>query len=160
MSTSTYLQLDKIKGESADDAHKQWIELFSFSHGLSQPISGQSGTGGRASSRADFQSFSVAKSFDSASCDLHLYCAAGTHIANATVEICQESGDKIVYLQYKFVNLMVESVSVSGGGSERPMENASFVYDQVTWTYTPVTDEGKAGTKVDRTWSLAQNKSM
>ena len=160
MATSTYLQLDKIKGESTDTKHKDWIELFSFSHGVSQPVSGQSGTGGRSAARADFQSFSVAKSVDKSSVDLHLYCASGDHIAKATVEICQETGDAVVYWKYEFENLMVESVSVSGGGSERPMENVSFVYDQVKWTYNPVDDKGKAGTAVDRTWSLASNKKV
>lgn len=160
MSTNTYLKLDKIKGESTDDKHKDQIEVFSFSHGLAQPISGPSGTGGRAAARADFQSLQITKYVDAASPDLDIYCAQGSHIATAELEVCQETGSKECYWRYDFKNLMVESVSVSGGGSDRPVESVTFVYDEVKWTYTPIDTEGNAGTAVDRAWSLAENKKL
>ena len=62
MATNTYLHCDPIKGESTDEDHKDWIEVFSFNHGLSQPMSGASGTGGRSSARADFDPFVITKS--------------------------------------------------------------------------------------------------
>lgn len=159
MATNTYLKADPIKGESTDDAHADWIEIESFSHGLAQPISGASGTGGRSAARADFSSFSITKSIDNASVDFHLYCAKGTHIAKVELEVCQESGEKLCYLKYELENVMISSINISGGGSMRPSEHVSFVYDKIAWTYTPANNDGSAGTAVGpKKWNLETNK--
>ncbi|MCB1986059.1 MAG: type VI secretion system tube protein Hcp [Burkholderiales bacterium] len=158
MATNTYLNADPIKGESTDDAHADWIEVFSFSHGLSQPMSGAGGTGGRAAARADLQPFVVTKSIDKASVDLNIYCAKGTHIAKLVLEVCQETGEKLCYLKYELENVMIQSVSISGGGSDRPHETVSFVYDKIAWEYTPANDDGSAGTTVGpKKWNLEKN---
>ena len=49
---------------------------LSYGHGLSQAVSGTSGTGGRT----DFQHFSITKVIDSGSPDLAIYCASGKHM--------------------------------------------------------------------------------
>lgn len=158
MATSTYLHADPLKGESTDDAHKDWIEVDSFSFGVSQPVSGASGTGGRAAARADFQSFCVNKMVDKSSVDLALHCAQGKHIAKLELEVCQETGEKVNYWKYEFENTMVQSVSTNGGGSMRAAESVCFVYDKVTWTYTAVKDDGSAGDKVGpKIWDLEKN---
>lgn len=160
MATNTYLHCDPIKGESTDEDHKDWIEVFSFNHGLSQPMSGASGTGGRGSARADFGPFVVTKSIDNASVDLSIYCANGTHIAKVELEVCQESGERVCYLKYELENAMIQSVSVGGGGSDRPHETVTFVYDKISWTYTPVSNDGKPGTAVGpKKWNLETNKA-
>lgn len=158
MATNTYLNCDPIKGESTDDGHKQWIEVFAFNHGLSQPMSGASGTGGRGAARADFSPFVVSKSVDSASVDLNLFCAKGTHIAKVVLEVCQESGERVCYLKYELENAMIQSVSIGGGGSDRPNETVTFVYDKISWNYTPVANTGEAGTSTgDKKWNLETN---
>ncbi|PXW82669.1 type VI secretion system secreted protein Hcp [Nitrosomonas sp. Nm84] len=160
MATNTYLSCDPIKGESTDDGHKEWIEVFAFNHGLSQPMSGASGTGGRGAARADFSPFVISKSMDKASVDLSLYCAKGTHIAKVVLEVCQESGERVCYIKYELENAMIQSISVGGGGSGRPNETVTFVYDKISWTYTPVGNDGKAGTAVGpKKWNLETNKA-
>ena len=148
MATHTYLQIEPIKGESTDKGHEDWIEVQQYNHGLSQPVSGPSGTGGRAAARADFQPLNVVKLVDKASPDLHLFCAQGKHIAKLVLEVWQDSGEKFCYWKYEMENAMISSVAVSGGGSERPGESVSFVYDKISWTYTPAKDDGSKGTDV------------
>jgi type VI secretion system secreted protein Hcp len=160
MSTNTYLQIEPIKGESTDDTHKDWIEVLSFSHGVSQPVSGPSGTGGRAAARADFGAINVMKLVDKASVDLNLHCAKGEHIAKLVLEVCQESGSKVCVWKYEMENVMVSSVQVSGGGSDRPTESVSFVYDIISWTYNAVKNDGSAGDKAGpKKWNLQSNKA-
>ncbi len=36
-----YLQIDGIKGESQEDKHKDWIEVLSFSHNVTQSGKGR-----------------------------------------------------------------------------------------------------------------------
>lgn len=157
MATSTFLLLDKIKGESTDSDHVDWIELMSFACGVSQPMSSPGGVGGRGGARADFQAFSTSQFVDKSTCDQQMFCAAGTHIAEATLEVCQETGKKECYWSYVFTNLMIQSVSISGGGSERPVMNCSYVYDTIKVIYTPIDDKGDAGAKTEKTWSLVES---
>jgi type VI secretion system secreted protein Hcp len=160
MSTHCYLHADPVKGESTDDKHKDWIEILSFSHGLSQPVSGPSGTGGRAASRADFEKLHITKLVDLASVDLNQYCALGKHIAKLELEICQDTGEQVCIWKYEMENAMVTSVNVSGGGSDRPVENVSFVYDIISWTYTAVKNDGSKGdTAGPKKWNLQANKA-
>ena len=160
MATSVYLHADPLKGESTDKDHKDWIEVESWSFGVSQPVSGPSGTGGRAAARADFQSLCITKAVDKSSVDLNLYCAKGEHIAKLELEVCQETGEKVNYWKMEFENAMVQSVSISGGGSSRPNESVCFVYDKCIWTYTAVKDDGSAGDKVGpKNWNLSTNIS-
>ena len=42
MAIDVYLQIDGIKGESADDKHRDWIECSSVHWGISQPKSATS----------------------------------------------------------------------------------------------------------------------
>ena len=160
MATNCYLKADPIKGESTDDKHKDWIEVESFSHGLSQPTSGTSGTGGRAAARADFGPFTIFKAVDKATVDINMYCAQGKHIAKLELEVCLETGEKVCYLKYELENVMIHSVQVNGGGSQRATESVAFSYDKIAWTYTAVKDDGSAGDKIGpKKWNLELNKS-
>lgn len=46
MAIGVYLQIDGIKGESQDSAHKDWIECTSVHWGILQPKSATASTGG------------------------------------------------------------------------------------------------------------------
>ena len=160
MATSCYLKADPLKGESTDIDHEEWIEVESWSFGVTQPTSGPSGTGGRSAARADFQSLCITKAVDKSSVDLNLHCAKGDHIEKMILEVCQETGEKVNYWKMEFENAMVQSVSISGGGSMRPAESVCFVYDKCIWTYVAVNDDGSAGDKIGpKNWNLRINKS-
>ena len=159
MATNTYVKIDPIKGESTDDAHTEWLEIDIWNISVDQPISGVSGTGGRSAARANFSSFTISKMVDKSTLDLNMFCASGRHIAKLELEQCQETGEKVCLFKIELENLMVQSVSLSGGGSERPMEAVAFTFDKISWTYTPVNDHGTAGTTVGpKNWDLKTNK--
>ena len=46
MAVDAYLNIDGIKGESADSAHPGWIEITSASWGVTQPRSATASTAG------------------------------------------------------------------------------------------------------------------
>ena len=161
MAVDIFLKIDGIDGESTDDAHDKWIEVLSYSHGVSQPVSGASGTGGRTGGRADFQDFIVTKTVDAATPDLNLACCNGKHISKIEVEFCLATEDKHKFLKYELENVIVSSISSSGGAGDlgsKPTETVSFAYGKIKWEYTPVDDTGSPGAAVDRTWSLEKNK--
>lgn len=158
MATNTFLKCDPIKGESSDAGHDQWVEVFSYSHGLSQPISGTSGTGGLLGARADFHPFVITKSADTASIDFNMYCAQGKQIDKVELEVCQTAGNKqVCYVKYELEKVVVQSVSVNGGGSDRPSETVVFAYNTISWTYTQIKNGVDDTTTGPKKWNLEFN---
>ena len=65
MAVDAYLQIEGIKGESQDSAHKDWIECLNVHFEVDQPRSPVTSTsGGHTSARADFDDVVVAKLAD------------------------------------------------------------------------------------------------
>jgi type VI secretion system secreted protein Hcp len=163
MAFDCFLKIDGIPGESTDDKHKDQIEILSFNHGLSQPRSGSSSTGGgRSSQRCDHQDFSIVKTLDKASPKLALACCNGGHIKEITMELCRATGNKQKYMEYKLSDAIVSSVRPGGsaqGGEELPLEEVSFNYGKIEWIYTATDHKtGKPAGDVKAHWSLTENK--
>jgi len=166
MSYDMFLEIDGIKGDSADEKHKQWIEISSYSHHISQAVGGAiSAQGVHTGGRADHGDFSVVHRLDSASPNLALYCCTGKHIPNVTFELCRAMGDKTVFMTYKFKDVIISSVSPAGSADTEdplPMEEITIRYGQINWEYTPtdITGGGKKGAAVKSGWSTLMNKPM
>ncbi len=166
MSYDMFLTLDGINGDSQDEAHKQWIEINSYNHMISQPVGGAiSAQGVHTGGRADHADFSLVHRLDSASPVLALYCCNAKHIPNVTFELCRAMGDKTVFMVYKFKDVIVASVAPSGsaeGEDPLPTEEVTLRYGQINWEYTPtdITGGGKKGAAVQAGWSTLMNKPM
>jgi len=159
MPADIFLQINGIPGESTDDKHKDWIEVLSYSSGVSQRSSGERSTGGAATGgRCDHQDFSIVKGLDKASPELNLHCSNGKHIDKITIELCLATGDKQPYMVYKLVDSIVSSVSIGGGGG-RPNESVTFNYGAIYWTYIETDHEsGKKKGEIKKWWNLIHNK--
>ena len=163
MAFDCFLKINGVPGESTDDKHKEWIEILSFSHGVSQPASGSASSGGgRSAERCDHQDFSVVKTMDKASPKLALYCCNGDHIDKINMELCRATGDKQKYMEYVFSDVIVSSVRPGGsaqGGEALPLEEVSFNYGKIEWIYTETDHKtGKAKGDVKADWDLTANK--
>jgi type VI secretion system secreted protein Hcp len=150
-----------IDGECTDDAHVDWIEISSYSHGVSQPVSGVSFTGGMTGGRADFQDMNFVKTLDKATPLLNIACCKGTHIDEITFELCLATGDKHVFARYVLTDAIITSVSAGGasqGMEVKPTETVTVAYSKIKWEYTPIDATGAPGSADDKTWNLATNK--
>jgi type VI secretion system secreted protein Hcp len=160
MPADVFLQIDGIPGESTDEKHKDWIEILSYSHGISQSGAGSRSSGGAATSgRVNHQDFSVVKTLDKASPELNLFCCNGKHIKKMTLELCRATGDKQPYMDYLFEDVIISSVSIGGGGGGIPTESVTFNYGKLNWVYVETDHEtGKKKGQVKKWWDLIQNK--
>lgn len=160
MASDMFLQIDGIEGESTDDQHAKWIEISSFSSGVSQEVSGAVSTGGaRSTNRCDHQDFSITHVLDSSSPKIALACANGTHIPKITVQLHRATGEKAMYAEYIMENVFVTAAMPTGSfGGELPVEVVNFNYAKITWKYIP-TDHltGAAGSPVEAYWDLGTN---
>ena len=165
MAFDCFLKIDGIEGESTDGAHKNWIELLSFSHGMSQPASSVvSSAGGAGSGRVNMQDFSIVKHFDSATPKLAEACCTGKHFPSLKIEICRAGGDKLKYMEYKLTNVLVSGVRPGGsahGGDEVPLEEVTFNFGKIEWTYTHQDRGTGAGSgQISAGWDLQTNKKV
>lgn len=163
MAVDAYLLIDGIKGESLDDAHKDEIEVSSFSFGVSQIGTGVGTAGGQSGGRADFQDFSFSKPLDASSPSLYLACAEGKVHPKATLTCCRAGGDRLDFFVVEMEDVMITNVSPSGsgGGGDVPYESVTMGYGKITWTYTqqdPTT--GGASGDVSAGWDLKINKKI
>ena len=163
MAFDVFLKIDSIPGESTDSKHGDWIELQSFSWGVSQASSGGRSTGGAASAgRSDHADFAVVHSLDKASPKLFLSCCKGDHLKEVTVELCRATGDKQKYMEYKMTDVLVSSVRPGGsaqGGESLPLEEISFNYGKIELIYTETDHKtGKKKGDVKANWSTTENK--
>jgi type VI secretion system secreted protein Hcp len=157
-----FLFVKDIDGESSDKAHEKWIELLSFSHGVSQPASGSpSDRGGRSAERCNHIDFTVTHAVDKASPALFLACCNGTHIPEVSVEFCRAGGDKIPYMKWKMEDVLITSVCPGGstkGAETVPQETVSFNYGKITLTYSETDHKtGKKTGQVEKWWNLVDN---
>ncbi len=115
-------------------ANTGWIEVSSFSWGMSLP-SGSTGGGG-ATGRVQFQDFHFTKKIDKSSTILMKACATGQHLPKVTFETSSTdaNGKKVQYMKWTMEEVLVSSyqVSGSGGGGELPMEEISMNFAKVT----------------------------
>ena len=162
MAFDAFLKIDGIDGESTDAKHKDWIEVLSFSWGVSQPASGSASTaGGATHQRANFQDFSIAKTLDKASPKLALACSDGTHIKKITLELCRAGGDKVKYMEYLLEECIVSSCGEGGGGGGEPTDSVSFNFGKINWTYTQQKRaDGSGGGQIAAGWDLIANKKI
>jgi len=157
-----FLYLNGITGESIDEQHDDWIDVLSYSHGISQPGADSITSGiSRSAMRSEHQGFTIAKYLDKSSPKLALYCCSGTHIPEVILELCYATGDKLRFMEYTLSDVIVSSVSPSGSvesGEARPLEEVSFSYSRIEWKYTEMDPgTGKAKGNVEAEWDLTTN---
>jgi type VI secretion system secreted protein Hcp len=159
MGTEIYLKLDGIDGESEKSGAKDYIEIFSFSNGASNPTSVAFGTGSGAG-KVDISSLSLQKRLDKSSPILFQNCCQGTHIANGHMFVREATGDSTteIYYQYDMTEVFVDSISWGGAeGGGKPTESLSLSSKTLTITYWPQDTSGKLGTKIPFGWDISKN---
>ena len=165
MAFDAFLKIEGIDGESLDDKHKNWIEIQSYSMGVSQMGGGSRSSSGAASAqRADFSDFAVVKYLDKTSPKLFQHCADGKHIPTITLQLHRATGEKQKYMEYKLSDVIVSSYQPGGspqGGDALPVESVSFNFGKIELIYT-ATDQktGKGAGDVAAGWSLVENKKV
>lgn len=163
MASDSFLQISGIKGESTDDAHKDWIEVLSFGWGVTQATSAtKSSSGGGTTQRADFADLHIVKEMDSATPKIMQACAEGKHFDEVILELCRAGGDKLKYMELKMENVVISSASINGGGEgSLPTETVTFNYGKIQETYTKQARKGGGGSgNVAAGWDLEANKSI
>jgi type VI secretion system secreted protein Hcp len=153
-----FLDLDGVKGESVDKAHKDKIDILAWQWGLSNTGTFHHGSGGGAG-KASFNDITITKYIDAASPNIMLFCANGKHFAKGQIIVRKAGGDSALeYLTISFEKVLVTVYQTGGGGGqERLTENLGLNFAKVKVEYTPQSDKGGKGTPQVFSWDISAN---
>jgi len=144
-----------VKGESNLTDFKDKMELLSFSHGVAMQITGDISQSERTSGKPNHQDMTVTKYLDSASPVLNQSCCEGKAFPKVDVIIGRNDGGAVVELmRYTMKNVVISSISIGGGGGDRPVETLTLNYTQIAWKYAPQ----RQGDGAEGRWNLATNR--
>ena len=161
MAIDVYLHIDGIKGESADDRHKDWIECKSVSWAVEQPRSATSSTGGgHTAERCEHHDVVITKLADLASPILLQTCSAGRTIPRAKLEFMRADaqGERVKYFEIELDNVLIGAVSPSVSEGDILTEEVGFKFSKVRWKYTQQRISGGMGGNTSGGWDLASNR--
>ena len=149
-----------VKGESNLTDFKDKMELLSFSHGVAMQITGDISNSERTSGKPNHQDMTVTKYLDAASPVLNQSCCEGKAFPQVDIVIGRnDSGAVVELMRYTMKNCLISSISIGGGGGDKPVETVTLNYNQITWKYTSQKPEvGKEG-NVPGKWNLSTNKA-
>jgi type VI secretion system secreted protein Hcp len=158
MAVDMFLKFEGIKGESADDKHKDEIDVLAWSWGASQTGTMHVGGGGGAG-KANFQDISVTKWVDSSSHKLLRAVATGQHIKEALLTVRKAGEKPLEYIKLTMKECLISSISTGGsGGEDRLTENITINFGEYAFEYTPQKDDGSAGSVLPFKFDIRANK--
>lgn len=148
MAVDMFFKIGDIKGESADDKHKDEIDVLAWSWGMSNTGTTHTGTGGGAG-KVNVQDISFTKHIDASSNALLQACCTGKHYPEATLTVRKAGGKPLEYVVLKLEEVLVTSVSTGGsGGEDRLTENVTLNFAKFMYKYQP---QDKTGAKLGGT---------
>ncbi|AVR97852.1 Hcp family type VI secretion system effector [Pseudoduganella armeniaca] len=161
MAIDVYLQIDGIKGESADEKHREWIECTSAVWSVMQPKSATASTGGgHTAERCEHGDVVISKLTDLSSPMLLQTCSAGKTIPKAKFEFMRADGhgERVKYFEIELENVLIGAVVPNIMGGAILTEHVSIKFARVKWKYTQQKVTGGAGGSTTGGCDLSANK--
>ena len=149
-----FLKLPDIPGESANEGHKDEIEILSFSFGATQT---GGTTGGAGAGKVIFSDISFTKPVDKSTPLLYLTCAQGKHIPTAVLYGRKAGERNTDYLVITLSDVLISSVQTGGSAGDRPTESISLNYTKIEFSYARQKSDGSYDAPVKTGWDIKQN---
>ncbi len=154
------MKVDGVKGQTQIDGYSDYMELWSFSHGVSQAVTANVSNTDRTTGRPIHQDFSVTKDLDKATPSLLQGCNAANVYKSVEILVGRNDDGKIIkFFTYQLTDAIISSMSVSGGGGGKPVESITWNYGKIEWTYYSQKEAGGAGGNAVAKWNVASNKA-
>ncbi|WP_424813027.1 Hcp family type VI secretion system effector [Roseococcus sp. YIM B11640] len=154
-----FLKYGSIKGETTQQAHKDWIEINSMQFGMGRSITAsQGGASKRESTAPSISEIVLTKSMDISS-PLLFKEALGGKAVEVKIELTQtdNNGKHIPYQKYVLSDAVIASYSISSGG-DRPMESLSLNFMKVDSEYLNIDDKFASKTTGHVVYDVGEQK--
>jgi len=159
MAVDMFLNLDTVKGESIDDAHKDEIDLLSWNFGATQTGTAQSG-GGAGAGRVQVRDLSLTKKVDRSSAVLFSLCCKGEHVDKAVITVRKAGGTPLEYLKVHLEKVLISGYSTGGNEvNDQIVETVTLNFARAQLEYTPQKDDGSGAPSIIKGWDIGANKA-
>ncbi|KAI8907361.1 hypothetical protein EDD86DRAFT_209389 [Gorgonomyces haynaldii] len=149
LAADIFLLVDTIQGESADQAHQNWIPVLSFQWGIEAPAEG----------KASFDTLKIKKIQDKSTNALLLGLARQQRFKKLTLSF-RKSGASNDYFQIVGQDILVQSFSEAGSTQDDVQEQWQFVIPKISHSYAPTLDDGSLGPFSSFNWNEQTNASF
>lgn len=157
MAVNIALEIKTIPGESKIDGHENWIDVKSYTWGMSQTGTFHTGHGGGAG-KVKVEDLTIEKLVDASTPALMRHCCDGKHIPEMQLVVRKQGGDQLDYIIIKMQKVMVTLVEPSGVTDlDAVGETVRFNFASYTIKYTKQTDDGAAGEQFEQGWDMEKN---
>lgn len=155
--TDMFLQIEGIKGESADVTHRGEIEILSWSWGATNP-SLKTGSG-LSAGKASFSDLSITKYADTSSPRLLQALATGHTIRHLEMFLRARGGIPTEFHRFFGEAGMVTGYSIqTGRPGSRPVETVTLSFALVGVRNIRIEPDGTQNAVPDFKWDLAQDR--
>jgi type VI secretion system secreted protein Hcp len=147
-----------LEGTSQITGFEKKIEVLSFSHGVAMQVTGDVSNTERTSGKPIHQDLHLTKYVDKTTPLLNQHCCEGKSFPTVTMTIGRnDAGTLIPLIIYTLTNAIISSVSVGGGGGDKPVESFSLNYAKIQWEFATQKEEGGKEGTVQGKWDLTTN---
>jgi type VI secretion system secreted protein Hcp len=152
-----FVKIDGIRGESQDKAHKDEIQVLSYSFGEDQPGTMSFGGGGGAG-KVQMRDLNFRKNVDRASPKLFLACATGEHIKNAVLTARKAGKDQLDYFKVTLTDVLISSFTSDGDAqvNSLPVETVSLNFAEIEVEHKMQNPDGSLGAAQKTRYNLKQ----
>ncbi len=159
MAVDIFLKIDDVKGESVDSAHKDEIDVHSWTWGAAQTGSSQLG-GGQGAGKAQVSDLTVSMNIEKSVPVLLGMLLTGKPFKQAQLTIRKAGGKPLEYVKVIMKSGLISNLSFSGAPtSDHQTVSLSLNFGAVELHYTPQGADGSGQAEVSTSYDIAQNKA-
>ena len=158
MAGNLFLQIDGVSGECAEEGHGGWIDVESYSEGLSSSSSASYG-GGAGVGSVSYSDFHFVCQLEKAVPILMKSCADHKPFPTAKLHATKMGGGgkSWTYLEITLSEAVVTSVQMSGAMNSIPQVSLSLAFSKIKTEYWMQTATGGKGSSTNAEWDQKKN---
>ena len=149
-----FIKIDNLDGESIDALHKNWIDAYAYSGGLTHSFTYQGG--GIVAGKNNFNDYVFTVCLDKSALPMKRNLAMGSHIPTILVEFFKDyNGTSYKYSSISMGDVLITSI-IEGTSTDINKTNINVTFNcaRVTYSYYSI---GKNAPDFIFGWNIAQN---
>jgi type VI secretion system secreted protein Hcp len=161
MAGNLFLKIGDVAGECAEENHKGWIDVESYSEGLQS--SGTAGYGGGAGlGTVSYNDITITCHMEKAIPALMKACADHKHYSDAKIHATKMGGNgkSWNYVEITCRDVVVTGVHFSGMANQIPTVQVSLNFTKIKTEYYEQSSSGGQGTSTNAEWDQKSNKAV
>jgi type VI secretion system secreted protein Hcp len=157
-----HLNIAGIQGEDTAQGFTNQVQVLSFGFSYANPTTVTS-AGGSSATKCMASEVQCAIVFDKSTKNFFQNVTNGTHAATAVISGQKSGGNATLgkpYITWTFTEVLITSMSLSGGGEDYPSSVITFSYGKATVNYSQQKPDGSLTSTGDASFDFLANQGQ